>query len=283
MGTGLRPAGGGAGRAVSLTERIYFLAVGLLALWVGFWGYFVPNRVVKAIPFAVPPLHARFLGAVYLSGLVLMVAGMIVRGWGDIRLVPLMTAIWTGGLLVVSLFNLEAFDFSKPQSQVWFAAYIVYPAIALWLTWRHRLLDADGYDRTPNLPAWATRYLLVQGVIVTLLGAALFLVPDAMVDVWPWPITPLLTQIYSAPFLSYGVGSVLLARGASWVHVRVATIGFLVFSLGVLVASVIHSDLFSAGDAPDVLWFAIFAVGSVMLGLLAGRSLPGSARSPRQG
>ena len=60
---------------VTRGERIYFAAVGVLALWVGFWGYFVPSEVERAIPFSVPPLHARFLGAVYLSGLTIMAAG----------------------------------------------------------------------------------------------------------------------------------------------------------------------------------------------------------------
>jgi hypothetical protein len=278
MGTGLRRAQDTAGPAVGPWERIYFLAVGLLAMWVGFWGYFVPSQVAKAIPFPVPPLHARFLGAIYLSGLVFMVAGMVVRGWADIRLIPLLTAIWTGGLLIVSLLHLEVFDFGRLQSRVWFGAYIAYPAIALWLTWRHRLLDADRYDSISTVPAWASRYLVGQGVLVTLLGAALLLSPNTMVDLWPWPITPLLAQIYSAPFLAYGVGSLLVARRATWIHVRVATMGFLVFSLGVLLASLIHRDLFSAGDAPDILWFVAFALGSLVLGILVARSLGGRAR-----
>ena len=54
---------------VSRGERVYFAAVGLLALWVGVWGFLIPGQVDKALPFLVPPLHARFLGAMYLSGL----------------------------------------------------------------------------------------------------------------------------------------------------------------------------------------------------------------------
>ena len=52
--------------AVTRGQKIYFAAVGLLALWVGIWGYFIPGRVDRAIPWLVPPLQARFLGALYL-------------------------------------------------------------------------------------------------------------------------------------------------------------------------------------------------------------------------
>ena len=45
---------------VTRGQKMYFAAVGLLALWVGIWGYFIPTQVDKAIPWLVPPLHARF-------------------------------------------------------------------------------------------------------------------------------------------------------------------------------------------------------------------------------
>lgn len=268
--------------SVGAWEKVYFGAVGLLALWVGFWGYFLPARVTKAIPFPVPPLHARFIGAIYLSGLVLMIAGMVVRKWTDIRIIPLMTALWTGGLLLVSLFHLEEFDFSTAQSRIWFAAYIVYPAIALWLTWRRGLLDPRRHGGRTRMPRGAERYLLIQGAVVTVLGAALFLVPGVMVDLWPWPITVLLAQIYSAPFLAYGVGSLLLARrDVTHIQVLAAATAFLVFSVGVLVASVIHRDLFSMGDVADILWFTLLALGSAALGFLVTQLLsPTADRRP---
>ena len=126
---------------VTRRERIYFAAVGVLALWVGFWGYVVPSEVERAIPFSVPPLHARFLGAVYLSGLTIMVGGLLARSWHEIRLVPILTALWTGGLCLISLFHLDRFDFATPQPWVWFAAYVIYPLIAIGLAWRHRRVE----------------------------------------------------------------------------------------------------------------------------------------------
>jgi hypothetical protein len=265
-----------AGR-IGAAEKAYFAAVGALALWVGLWGYFNPTRVDKAIPFLVPPLHARLLGAMYLSGLALMVGCLLARRWTQVSIVPLMTAVWTGGLLVVSLFHLEEFDFARTQPWVWFAAYIVYPLIAIWLTVRHRLLARAGPEPS-DLPGWARRYLVAQGGVLVVLAAALLLVPSVMVDVWPWTITPLLAQIYSAPFLSYGIGSLLLGRRGTWAQVRVAASGILVFCIAVLLASIIHLELFSAEDVPDVLWFCAFALASTTLGVLAARSLVLRAR-----
>lgn len=256
---------------VSRSERLYFAAVGLLALWVGFWGYIVPTEVERAIPFAVPPLHARFLGAVYLSGLTIMIGGMLARGWHEIRLVPIMTALWTGGLAVISLFHLERFDFATPQPWVWFAAYVAYPLIALGLAWRHRGAgpgQGDGHA----LPTWARGFLIGQGVVLTALAVGLLFAPGVLADVWPWPIDRLLAQIYSAPLLAYGVGSILLT-GRTLLEARVVAAGLLVFTAGVLLASIVHRGLFSAGDVEDVLWFVLLAVATAVLGLLLSLTL----------
>lgn len=250
---------------VSRGERIYFGAVGLLALWVGVWGFFIPDQVGKALPFLVPPLHARFLGAMYLSGLTFMIGAIRARTWAEARIVPPITAVWTGGLLVVSLLHLDAFDIGQPQDAVWFAAYAAYPVIALWLIWRHR--GADSHQRVPGavLPVGARRYLTVQGVVACALGAALFLAPGPMADRWPWPIPSILAQLYSAPLLAYGVGSLLLSRQQRWAEVRVGVAGILVFAIGVLVASLLHLDLFSAGDVAAWLWFGAFLVAAAAL------------------
>ena len=252
---------------VTRSERIYFAAVGVLALWVGFWGYVLPSEVERAIPFSVPPLHARFLGAVYLSGLTIMIGGLLARSWREIRLVPILTALWTGGLCVISLFHLDRFDFATPQPWVWFAAYVIYPLIALGLAWRHRRAE-PGAAPAAEVPVWARRYLVGQGIVLAAVAVGLLLAPGAMADVWPWPIDQLLAQIYSAPLLAYGVGSVLLARQRTLLEVRVVVAGMLVFTAGVLLASIIHRELFSAGDIEDVLWFGLLVVANAVLGLL---------------
>ena len=257
---------------VSKGERAFFAAVGLLALWVGGWGFFIPDQVDMALPFLVPPLHARFLGAMYLSGLTFMIGAIRSRTWAEARIVPPITAVWTGGLLVVSLFHYDAFDLGQPQDAVWFAAYLIFPLIALGLVWRHR--GADSHQRAPGpaLPAWAARHFTVLGLVATALGVALLVAPGPMADRWPWPITDLLAQLYAAPMLAYGIGSLLLSRQRTWPEVRVGVGGTLVFAVGVLVASLIHRDLFAADSAATWLWFGAFVVAALVLARLTVRS-----------
>jgi hypothetical protein len=207
----------------------------------------------------------------YLSGLAFMIGGILAKSWAEVRVVVPMIAIWTGMLLVVSLFNAGEFDYSRVQVWTWYGAYFVYPLIALWLAWLHRA-DTAHPERSATVPLWVRRYLITQGLVVTLLALALLIQPTLMVSVWPWKATPLLVQIYASPFLSYGLGSLMMSRQRSWMEIRVGVMATLIFSALVLVASLIHRQLFSFADTPDRLWFLGFGVATAMLATISLRA-----------
>jgi hypothetical protein len=250
---------------VTREQRIFFGFVLALASWVGFWGMFLPGDVVRALPFAVPPLHARFLGAMYLSGATFMILGMLAREWPEVRVVVPMIAIWTGTLGIVSLFHLEAFDWGRVQVWIWFAAYITYPIIAAWVAWTQRAhtAPASGPAQSPALRG----FLVVQGGLVTLLALCLLLAPTAMASAWPWTITPILAHIYGAPFLAYGLGSLYASRQRRWAEVRIPVYATLVFALGVLAASLLHRALFDFRSLAAWLWFGGFGLAALGLAL----------------
>jgi hypothetical protein len=258
-------------KVITRGQRIFFAAVGLLALWVGIWGYFIPSQVDEAIPWLVPPLHARFLGAMYLSGTTFMIGGILAHYYAEVDVMMRVIPIWTGILFIVSLFYLNEFDYSRAQVWIWFGAYLLYPLIALWFIWKERSL----HERVAgsSLPAWVQGYLFIQGMVVTVLALVLLLVPDFMVTIWPWNITRLLAQIYSAPFLAYGLSSLMLSRKQTWPEVRVVVVATFVFAFGVLLASLIHRQLFSVTNAATWLWFGGFLVATVVLGLLTIRAI----------
>lgn len=200
-----------------------------------------------------------------------MIGGIMSHYYAEVRVMVRVILIWTGMLFIVSLFYLGEFDYSRNQVWIWFGAYIIYPLIALWLMWNDRSLSEQVSG--PGLAAWVRVYLLAQGIIVTGLALVLLLAPEFMVNVWPWKITRLLAQIYSAPFLAYGLSSLMLSRKQTWPEVRVVVVATFVFALGVLFASFIHRELFSLTNAATWLWFGGFLLATVILGLLSMRAI----------
>jgi hypothetical protein len=86
------------------------------------------------------------------------------------------------------------------------------------------------------------------------------LAPEFMLTIWPWKVTRMLIQIYSGPFLSFGISSLLLSRQQTWSTIRIVVTGFFMLALGVLTASMIHRALFSFDNPSTWIWFAGFTL-----------------------
>jgi hypothetical protein len=244
--------------ALSLPHKAVYGVTAAAAGWIAFWGLVDPAHIENALSWPVPPLHARFFGALYLSGAAMLVGALWARRWSTIRLLVPVTGLWTGLLLVASLPHLAAFDLGMPQAQIWFGAYVLVPVTQAWLVLSRRgAAAATG----PRLPRLATSYLIGNGALLIVAGLVLLLAPEWGAQAWPWPVTPMLAQIYGAPLLAYGIG-----LGWAGFRGRLAEVGLLLggiwlFAVAVLAVSILHRDLFSADEPATWVWFAVFTGG----------------------
>jgi hypothetical protein len=90
-----------------------------------------------------------------------------------------------------------------------------------------------------------------------------------MIALWPWGITPLLTQIYSAPFLAYGIGSLYAARQHGWSEVRIPIMATLVLTLVAVVTSFMHGGTFDTANPSTWIWFGSFGFAALALAAFA--------------
>ncbi len=254
---------------ITTRQRVYLACVAILGLWVGVFCYFVPTLSDWGIPWLLPPLCATFLGSMYLSGGAITLSCMRSRRWSEIRAVMPMIAIWTGGLTVVSLFYLPAYDWAKTQVWVWFGAYISFPLIAMGLMWRHRAAKDNSSAGEPQIEKWVKAYLIAQGTMLTVVSLALLFAPGLMQSLWPWKTGLMMLQLYSAPFLSYGLGSFILARQRNWSEIRNAVMGMSIFMGGELAASLRFRFLFDGAPFSIALWFGALTAASGVLALLS--------------
>jgi len=255
-------------------QKIFFAVICAAALLVAVLGLFNPAFLASIFTWLVlPPLHARFVGAIYLFGAVFMAGSLFAHHQAEVRWGVQLIGIWTGMLFLISLLNLDAFDFGLLPVQIWFASYILYPILAIWMTVRQPNLMQAASLPGPELARWAKGFLLAQGILAAALALTLFLAPGFMSALWPWKVTPLLAQMYAGPLLSYGLGSLWFSRQGQWLGVRAIVPAMLVFSATTVVVSFLHVSLFSFGEFADLLWFGWFLFATVMLALIASRAL----------
>jgi hypothetical protein len=248
-------------------QKLFYGVICAAALLVAILGLFFPEYLASIFTWMVlPPLHARFVGAIYLFGAVFMAGCLAAKTQAEVRWAVQMIGIWTGMLFIISLLNLEVFDLKLLPVQIWFASYIIYPLISIWMTWQGSTPTAE-LAGSP-LPAWSKRFLFIQGIVVILLGGLLFLMPAFMSSVWPWKVTPALAQMYAGPLLSYGLGSLLFSRQNTWIGIRAIVPGMFAFTATTIIVSFLHISLFSFSEIADLLWFAAFGIAAIILGML---------------
>jgi len=250
-------------------QRIFFAVILAAALLVAVLGLFNPTYLASIFTWLeLPPLHARFVGAIYAFGAVFMAGCLAARYQAEVRWAVQLIGIWTGMLFIISLLNLSAFDLSLLPVQIWFASYIIYPMLSFWMTIRQSPLVQTGDLSGPKLAGWAKGFLLTQGVLFSVLAVLLFLAPAFMSTLWPWKVTPVLAQMYAGPLLAYGLGSWLFARQEKWLGIRSILPGMLVFTVTTVVVSLLHAGLFSFNEVSDLLWFGWFSLAALVLALL---------------
>ena len=253
-------------------QKIFFGVICAAALLVAVLGLFNPVYLASIFTWLVlPPLHARFVGAIYLFGAVFMAGCLFAKQQAEVRWGVQMIGIWTGMLCLISLLNLSAFGLNLLPVQIWFASYIIYPILAIWMTYRDRAsMDAAPLSG-PALDSWAKNFLLTQGVVICALSVALFFAPGVMSTLWPWKVTSVLAQMYAGPLLSYGVGSYIYSKQGQWLGVRSIVPGMLSFTVVTVIVSFMHIKLFSFTKIADLLWFAWFMISSVFLAIMTMR------------
>ena len=250
-------------------QRIFFAVICGAALLVAILGLFNPAYLASIFTWLeLPPLHARFVGAIYAFGAVFMAGCLAARYQAEVRWGVQLIGIWTGMLFIISLLNLNAFDFSLLPVQIWFASYIIYPILSFWMTIQQPHLMKAGDLPGPTLASWARGFLLIQGILFSLLAVLLFFAPAFMTTVWPWKVSLVLAQMYAGPLLSYGLGNLLFSRQEKWLGVRSILPGMLVFTVTTVVISFLHISLFSFNEVPDLLWFGWFILSSLILAVL---------------
>lgn len=192
-------------------------------------GLVVQPSVIRAIwPWPLTPFNAAFLGAVYSASLISAAALTVIGRWSPARIVVPMILVFTAIVLIVSLAHLERFNPGWP-AWLWFFLYLALPINAAWHVWLYRkLAPAD-----PEPPARGLRtIILISAGLFGLYGLALLVVPEAVGNLWPWPIDAFHGRLYSVTFLTPALGLFLLSRAASWAEFW--TMGLTLLVLGLL-------------------------------------------------
>jgi hypothetical protein len=264
-----------AGPLLGIT-RVGVLCLLLLALANGLFLYLAPGRAETDYAWAIkPPINAACIGAGYLAGCV--ATGLVVfktRLWRSLRILPLALATLSLTVLTATLIHDDRFFWDYPPTWVWAGVYLAAPLLVVGF-WRLQ----EGREGAPPPADRRLGALRAQsaamGAVLAAIGVALFLVPTGVMELWPWPLTPLLARVIAGWYLLSA--SVLLTAAVSLrryheVPIPYATLG--AWSVLLLVLPALYSDDLADRPAALVAWCAVHVLLLALTASALARTLP---------
>jgi len=219
------------------------------------------------------PVAAAFMGAGYWAAMAHAYTGARSKTWGYVR-TSMPAALTATTLLTVTTFlHLDKFHLNSPLlitrfvTWVWIAVYVVVPPI-LAIAWIIQARSPGGHANTQHpLPVWMRSGFAILAVFALLCGLGLFILPDGMSALWPWPITPLAGRAISSWLCAFGVACATLALENDIRHGAGTCSSLFVFGILELIVLIRYP---SAID-----WSRPLAIGYVLF-LLIGILIAGS-------
>ena len=229
----------------------------ILAAANGAYLFFLPSQAESDYAWPiVPPATAAFMGAGYLAGLVAACL-MIFRAryWRSVY--PLLPAfiVLSVLLLAATLIHADRFRWDFAPTWIWTAVYAVIPVAAGLLWWMQSRANRDDPAADPGT-SMVRRPALIAGVVVTMVGLALLIAADNLIERWPWMLTDLTSRVVGAWYALSGV--MLLVVGAGLRRWHEAIVPFATVAtwtaLIMLLPALYELD---TGDAAFAVWFGL--------------------------
>lgn len=212
-----------------------------------------------------PPLMAAFLGACYLSSMVVAIFVARERTWAEGRIGAVVALVFAPLTTAATLIHLGKFHLDDATGWFWVVAYVLYvPLLAVLFVRQLRVQGGDPPRQAP-LPTWIRVVFAAQALLLIPLGIGLFAAPGTFSGLWPWILTPLTGRITGVWCVSLGViaAHALLENDMARIRPALRSYPFLALFQLVAVARYPHDMQWNEAGA----WvFLAYLASAVVLG-----------------
>jgi hypothetical protein len=202
-------------RAVAVLVLPFLAAASILL-------YLLPTRTDELFAWTInPPLTAMFLASAYLGG-IWFFAGVLVAGrWHRVAAGFPAVVVFSALLGLATLMHWDRFHHGHVSFITWAVLYVTTPLLVLIAFATNSRVYTSRPERQEYEVPFLVRILPVLiGLAALATGALLYLSPEAVLDVWPWELTPLTARVVGAVLTLPGIVSLWLAFESRWSSFR---------------------------------------------------------------
>jgi len=219
-------------------------------LWLAFLIlYFFPDMTGERFAWAIKPhMTSLYIGAGYLGGSWLFLNAIFGKRWHRIHGGFLAITTFTWFMLIATFLHWDRFSHGKLGFTLWLILYIITPFLVPALWFYNRRTDSGQPEESDLIISpvvrWITRLVGTIGLVFVLIG---FLVPDFVIRVWPWTLTPLTARVMAGWIALLGVGAFSMAADPRWSAWRVPLESIVIWHIMVLIAAGLSPADFTMG------------------------------------
>jgi len=213
---------------------IPFLAAAFLVL------YGLPDQTTRYFAWTIrPEMTPIIMGAGYGAGVYFFYRVSTVDKWHTVAPVFLGIATFTWLMAVATVLHWENFNHSHFTFDLWVFLYAVTPILipAIWAINR-RTESGEPVGDEPQLPQMARVLGGAIGGIVTVSAVVLFVVPELMIEVWPWAVSQFTARILAGWFALFGVVNGVVVLDPRWsagrILIQSQILGFALVLIGAI-------------------------------------------------
>ena len=216
-----------------------------------------------------PSMTAMMLGAAYLGGAYYFTRVFNAQKWHRIKLGILPVTAFASFLGIATILHWDKFTAGHPSFIMWAFLYLTLPLLLPLVWWLNRSADPKTLDtRDCYISQNVQRFFAVLGSLLLVVSLVLLVVPDVLIGIWPWTLTPLTGRVVGAMFVLPGLVGIGIARDKRWSAARIilqAQIFSMILILGAMFVS--QSDFNWSQPSSWLFAFSMIALCVSLLGI----------------
>jgi hypothetical protein len=228
-----------------------------------------PDQTAQLFAWPIKPsMTAMMLGSAYMGGIYFFGRVVFAGQWHTVKAGFLPVATFAGLLGIATLLHWDRFTHTHISFFAWAGLYFTTPFLVLAVWLRNRQTDprvlAAGEQTLMEPARWAMGIL---GLVTLVIGLLLFLLPNLLIAVWPWALTPLTARVVGAMFSLPGVVGLAIATDRRWSAARVI-LEAQAFSIFLILVSTARSwgDL---NKANPLAFIFVIGLSAILIGIIA--------------
>ena len=137
----------------------------------------------------------------------------------------------------------------------------------------------------PKISSLLRFLTFVEVVVLFLAGCGMFFLPKVVTPFWPWTVAPFNASFLGAVYTAAMIAAVMQTAYARWSPTRIVTPMIFIFTLIIILLSIVHLDQFDF-QRPEVwIWFLLYIIIPVNAGvhIYLYRQIPPADTTPPSG